>query len=409
MPPPSLESVDPRALGRRLQEARKSRGLTQQDAADALSVARTTITALEKGDRRARAEELVRLAGIYGRKVNDLVGPREPVPDFAVQFRAAAARSGQASVQEDVNQAVNDFQRLCEDYNQLERLNGVSLEHAYPVQYRAKGISAELAAQDVASAERNRLGLGDGPLLRLRELLEEDAGLRVFAIELPSRIAGLFAYTDELGGCIAVNARHPRERRRWTLAHEYGHFLTTRYQSEIAILGAYERKPASERLADAFAGCFLMPESGLRRRFNELSRSGGGSLTAADVCRMAHHYFVSVEAMMRRLEQMGVLPRGTWDRLRDRGFKVREAQQQLGLTPQASSARSLPARYEFLAVCAYEADELSEGELARYLRTDRVSARRIVQRMTNELYLLDEGELASLPIDMSFDILSREA
>ena len=54
------------------------------------------------------------------------------------------------------------------------------------------------------------------------------------AMELPSRIAGLFAYTDELGGCVAVNARHPRERRRWTLAHEYGHFLTTRYQSEIS-------------------------------------------------------------------------------------------------------------------------------------------------------------------------------
>ena len=409
MPPRSLESEDPRAIGRRLQEARKSRGLTQQDAADALSIARTTITALEKGDRRPRAEELVRLAGMYGRKVNDLVGPREPVPDFAVQFRAAAARSGQASVQEEVNQVVNDFQRLCEDYSQLERLNGVSLEHAYPAQYRAEGISSELAAQDIASAERNRLGLGDGPLLRLRGLLEEDVGLRVFSIKLPSHIAGLFAYTDELGGCIAVNARHPRERRRWTLAHEFGHFLTTRYQSEIAILGAYERRPATERLADAFAGCFLMPESGLRRRFNELSRSGGGSLTAADVCRMAHHYFVSVEAMMRRLEQIGVLPRGTWDRLRDRGFKVREAQQQLGLTPQASSARSLPARYEFLAVRAYEADELSEGELARYLRTDRVSARRLVQRMTNELYLLDEGQLASLPIDMSFDILSREA
>ena len=124
---------------------------------------------------------------------------------------------------------------------------------------------------------------------------------------------------------------------------------------------------------------------------------------------MAHHYFVSVAAMMLRLEQIGVLPRGTWDRLRDRGFKVREAQQQLGLTPQASSDGSLPARYEFLAVRAYESSELSEGELARYLRTDRVSARRIVQRLTNELYLLDEGELASLPIDMSFDILSREA
>ena len=407
MPPRSLESTDPRVIGRRLQEARKSRGLTQQEAAEALSVARTTITALEKGDRRARAEELVRLASIYGRKVNDLVGRRESNPDFAVQFRAATARAGSADAQEEVNGVVNDFQRLCEDYRQLERLNGISFDRAYPIEYPATGISSELAAQDIAAAERNRLALGDGPLPRLRELLEEDVGLRVFSIGLPSHIAGLFAYTDELGGCIAINARHPWERRQWTLAHEYGHFLTTRYQSEIAVLGAYERRPASEQLADAFAGCFLMPEFGLRRRFNELSRSGSGSLTAADVCRMAHHYSVSVEAMMRRLEQLGVLPRGTWDRLRDRGFKVREAQEQLGLLPHDGGDRKLPARYEFLAVRAFESGELSEGELASYLRTDRVSARRTVQRLTNEYYLLDEGELASLPIDMSRDILSN--
>ncbi len=405
MSPLSLESMDPRALGRRLQDARKARGLTQQDAAEALSIARTTVTAIEKGDRRARAEELVRLAEIYGQRVNELVGPRQPLPDFAVQFRAATARTGSAELQEDVSVAIRDFQRLCEDYRELERLIGMVTDRTYPNQYPVPGVSPDLAAQDIATAERNRLALGDGPLLRLRELLEEDVGLRIFSIGLPSRVAGGFAYTDELGGCIAINAKHPLERRRWTLAHEYGHFLTARYQSEVAILGAYDRQPAAERLADAFAGCFLMPETGLRRRFNELARTGEGRLTAADVCRQAHHYMVSVEAMMLRLEQLGVLPRGTWDRLRSQGFKVREAQQQLGLAPQGVVERALPARYEFLAVRAFESGDLSEGELARYLRTDRVSTRRAVQRLTNEFYLLEQGELASLPIDMSYDLL----
>lgn len=409
MPTRNLDSIDPRALGRRLQEARKSRGMTQQQAADALSLARTTITAVEKGERRTRAEEIAQLANLYGRKVHDLVAPREPLPDFGVQFRTATVRAESSRIQEQVDQAVSDFQHLCEDYRHLERLNVVVSDPSYPSQYPTKGISVEYAAQDIASSERNRLGLGDGPLLRMRELLEEDVGIRVFSIDLPSQIAGLFAYTDEFGGCIAINARHPGERRRWTLAHEYGHFLTARYQSEISVLGAYERLPASERLADAFAGCFLMPESGLRRRFSEHSRSTGGTFTAAEVCRMAHYYAVSVEAMMRRLEQIGALPRGTWERLRDRGFKVREAQRQLGLVPQETHERSMPARYEFLAVRAFDAGELSEGELARLLRTDRVSARQTVQRLTNAVFLLDEGEIASLPIDMSSDILRREA
>ena len=97
------------------------------------------------------------------------------------------------------------------------------------------------------------MGLGDGPVLRLRETLESDVGIRIFAIEMPSRVAGIFSYTEELGGCIALNARHPEERRRWSMAHEYGHFLTTRFQSEVTVLGAYTRVPAIERFADAFA------------------------------------------------------------------------------------------------------------------------------------------------------------
>ena len=102
------------------------------------------------------------------------------------------------------------------------------------------------------------------------------------------------------------------------MAHEYGHFLTSRYSSEISILGRRGRIPAEERFADAFARCFLMPATGLRRRFNQI-RSAEARVTAADICRMAYYYFVSVEAMTLRLEELRLLPSGTWDRLKDRG------------------------------------------------------------------------------------------
>ena len=47
-----LLSVDPAVIGERLAVARRARGLTQQQAAEALGVGRTTITAMEKGERR---------------------------------------------------------------------------------------------------------------------------------------------------------------------------------------------------------------------------------------------------------------------------------------------------------------------------------------------------------------------
>ena len=396
-----LETIDPKTLGRRLQDARNARALTQQQVADALSVARTTVTALEKGDRITRPDELIEMARLYGRSINELVGRREPMADFAVQFRTAISSSNQTRDRGELGRVTQDFERLCQDYLHLEQLNGIVVGRHYPPQYHINGIAPEAVAEDVATAERNRLGLGDGPILNLRETLENDAGLRVFYMLSPSRVAGMFVYTEELGGCMAINSRHPEERRRWSMAHEYGHFLTSRFRSEITRLGGYERVPPAERLADAFARNFLMPAPGLRRRFNEVKRTSGGGVTTADVCRLANFYFVSMEAMMLSLEELRLLPSGTWDRLRDRGFKVREAQENLGLGSPPHDDRQLPIRYQLLAVQAYEEEKLTEGELARFLRADRVTARRTVFELTQSSILLDEGDLASLPFELA--------
>lgn len=399
--------IDPRLLGRRIQGARKARGLTQQEVADALSVARTTVTALEKGERRVRPDEIISMAGLFGRTVSDLVASREPISDFAVQFRTAIGAVGSREAQEDMAQAVQEFQRLCEDYLYLENTNGTPLRQSYMPEYPVNAASPEDAAEDVASAERNRLGIGDGPILNLREVLENDVAMRVFSMKLPSRVAGIFSYTQEVGGCIAVNAQHPEERRRWSMAHEYGHFLTSRFHSEISMLGGYRRVPAHERFADAFAGCFLMPAAGLKRRFNEISRAAAGEVTVADVCRIAHYYYVSIEAVTLRLEELRLLPGGTWDRLRDRGFRVREAQEQLGLSRRPDGDHLLPLRYQLLAIRSYEEGQLTEGELARLLRVDRVSARRTVQSLTHTTHLRDEGDVESLSIDLAGSLLGQ--
>lgn len=395
----ALDTINPKSLGQRLQESRKARGLTQQDVANELGMARTTVTALEKGERRIQSKEIIELARLYGREVSELVSGRKILGDFAVQFRASVIKTGH--YQAELEQAIRQFQKLCEDYMYLEKMSETPLSYAYPPEYSLDGLPPEEAAEDFASAERNRLGLGDAPLIHLRELLENDVGLRVFYLRLPSRIAGMFTYSDELGGCIAINSAHPEERRRWSLAHEYGHFLTNRFRPEISIMFAYERTPASERLGDGFASAFLIPASGLRRKFNDIARLRKGKITAADLCRIAHYYFVSVEALTRRLEALRLIPSGTWDRLQDRGFKVREAQDVLKLQPHLYPEQPLPMRYQFLAAETYLRGQLTEGQLSQLLRVDRVESRKIVQKLTHQLYVSEEGKVTSLSVDFT--------
>ena len=175
------------------------------------------------------------------------------------------------------------------------------------------------------------------------------------------------------------------------MAHEYGHFLTNRFRPEVSMLSTHKRVPAGDRFADSFAGCLLMPPAGLRRRFNDIVRASDGRAAASDVHRLANYYFVSVQAMMRRMQELRLLPSGAWDRLSARGLRVRETSEPLGLFPQSHDDRRLPIRYRLLAVRAYEEGKLTEGEFARILRVDRVSARRIAMSLTHSLELADQG------------------
>ncbi len=402
-----LRSLDPRELGRRLQEARKARGKTQQEAADLLGVARTTMTAIEKGERRLQPSELVHLAAYYGRGIGELLRQRGPIEPFAVQLRATLAP--EISMEAEIEPSVFEFQRLCEDYLELERICDAPLARAYPPPYSIEGTAPEAAADDVATAERNRLGLGDGPLPNLRQVLDQDVGLRIFYMDLPSRVGAMFAYTDELGGCIAVNRKHPEERRRNSMGHDYGHFLTSRYQPEVRILKRYQRLPSQERFADTFARSFLMPATGLKRRFHQLRRSREGGLKLADLCTLAHFYFVSVQALILRLEEVRLIPTGTWERIEAQGFRVHEAQRILELPEHPADEKLLPSRYRYLAVMAYLRGDLSEGQLARYLRTDRLDARRIVDELAQFVHVSDDGQLDTVSLDLGESLSAHGA
>jgi Zn-dependent peptidase ImmA (M78 family)/transcriptional regulator with XRE-family HTH domain len=367
-------------LGARLFDARKRAGLTQADAATILDVARTTITAIESGERRVRPFELVKLSSAYGRPFSSFVHTRPTVQTVAPQFRASF--KNRPDWEDDLAPVFNDLEEMLNDYMQLYHYLGVQPSHRYTPEYVVAGLSISEAAETIAVSERNRLGLGDGPVTNLRDVLEHEVGISVFNLALPGWCSGIYLYSPELGAIIVINSVHPAERQRLTLAHEFLHFLASRNVAEVSG-GSVSRMSFEERVAGEFPNHFLMPTAGLRRRIAQLKQETGG-LSTRSLLDVAAYYGVSVEALLKWLEELRLLPTGTFEKAKQLGFPIRQIQSETGIVLPKERTDMLPLAFQRLAFKCMQDERFTEGRFAELLRMDRVEARRLAHILRDE-------------------------
>jgi Zn-dependent peptidase ImmA (M78 family)/DNA-binding XRE family transcriptional regulator len=372
-----LEQIPPAEAGERLRLAREGANVTQAAAAHAIGVARTTVVAIEQGERRVRMNELQKLAKLYGTSVNALLGQEAVHVDLAPRFRKLNGNHDGAA-----DAAAELLAGLAKAEVELENLMGIQRVRSYPPERRIlKGDVRAQAEQDAAEL-RQRLGLGNAPITDIVTLLEMEMGVRVYVRRFDGRISGLFAYDDALGACMLLNANHPRDRRAQTAGHETGHFMSARDQPEI--LHQHEAENSrEERYANAFARAFLTPARAVMQKFQELTE-GSDRLTRRHVIVLAHFFGVSREALVRRLEELGSVKPETWDWFQSNGgITDDQARQILGdlSVPdihKAEADRPTTLRLNLLAAEAERQGLLSEGQLARLLRLDRVELREIL-------------------------------
>lgn len=375
----NYENTDLSDLAERLVAARKSAGVTQDTAAAHLNMSRPTFIAIEKAARRPRPEELVKLATLYKSSVNSLLRQETQPPKLQPHLRSIF--NSNPDDQGELEMAIAKLTGYVDDYLFLEKKLDAQPVTNFPPRIRAPVGPVERFAEHCAQEERARLNLGaHSAVYTLRKVLE-DIGVHVFLDALPSKLAGLYVFVPDFGYCILVNKLHPRERRRWTTAHEYGHFLLDRDKPGVDYLRPVQRKPENERFADAFAAAFLMPEAGVQRRFYEEVESKS-DFNVGDLCRMAEYFAVSLMAMTSRLESLSLIGRGSWDSIKESGVAIKALRRQSGVQdqPDLDSAETFPDRYKLLAIQAWASEKISIGTLAKLLRSSLVEAREIAYR-----------------------------
>ena len=377
-----LDSFPPEDLGERLRLAREDRKMTQAVAASEAGMARTTLVAIEKGQRRVRLDELQNLTGIYRTTINELLR-QEPIQiNLLPQFRKVS-ESEDATVEHAVA-LLNDLVRAEVE---LEQLLGISRSAVYPPETPILPGNVKLQAEQDALDLRQWLGLGLNPINDIVSLLELQLCARVYVRRLPTNISGLFAFDDAVGPCILLNANHPRDRRANTAGHETGHFMSTRKSADV-LDDATSETAREERYANAFGRAFLMPARAVKQKFQDVT-AGASSLSRRHIIVLASYFGVSREALVRRLEELGLIKRDSWDWFVENGGITNEQViQVLGELPKDDhkddADRPISLRMSMMADEVWRRGLLSEGQLARLLRLDRLELRAMLDGLGDE-------------------------
>ena len=381
----SEEGLNPVDVGKRLRIARETAGMTQARAAASIEVARTTLVAMEKGQRVVRTAELQPLARLYGTSVNALLRRESVYVDLVPRFRKLPECKDEAS-----DKAVRLLAELVRAEVELENMLGITRHRDYPPERPLLPGDVRAQADNDATELRQKLGLGSAPVRDLMSLLELDLGIRVYVRRLDAHVAGLFAYDEQVGACMLLNANHPRERRVQSAVHELGHFVSTRLVPDLASDRKTENS-REERYANAFGRAFLTPARTVMQRFRDVTQ-GASHLTRRHVIVLAHTFGVSREAMVKRLEELNLTKPGTWDWFEANGHITNEqARQVLGDVTGTGTdidlidaKRPTTLRLNLLAAEAWRQGLLSEGQLARLLYLDRVALREILDGVEAE-------------------------
>lgn len=379
----TYEGLGPIQIGERLRIARDVAGVTQAAAASAIGAARTTVVAIEQGQRRVKIDELQKLARLYGTSVNSLLRREAVHVDLVPRFRKAIGDGDDA-----IATATQLLADLARAEIELENLLGIERTRNYPPERPILPGDVAKQAELDAFELRQRLGLGVGPVQDIVSLLELEFGMRVYIRRFDGRISGLFVYEEPVGACILLNANHPRERRTQTAAHETGHFVATRRQPEV-LQEAQIPRSAEERYADTFGRAFLMPARGVTEKFREIT-AGASRLTRRQIIVLAHTFGTSREAAVRRLEELKLAKPGTWDWFQaNGGITDEQARQVLGdlVLPDAQKTeadRPTTLRINLLAGEVARRGLLSEGQLAQLLHLSRVEVRELFDDLDME-------------------------
>ena len=276
-------------FGERLKNARKMAGLSMEALAKKAEdlISKQAIGKYEKGKMKPSGEVLMALSRALGVK-----------PDYF--FRFPSVRLSNLEFRKKSSLRVKEQNRIkhkaldfLERYFEIEDILETRVAFKNPIPSKNRQVLNISDVENAAMTLRNKWDLGTAPVTNLMELLEHK-GVRIFEIETNDKFHGISAWADEIP-VIAVRAQDGLVRKRFTIAHEFGHILLD--------FNPDEDPKAGEKLCHEFAGAFLLPEIIIKAELGEHR----GRIALLELKKLKGIYGISIQAIMDRAERLGII------------------------------------------------------------------------------------------------------
>jgi Zn-dependent peptidase ImmA (M78 family)/DNA-binding XRE family transcriptional regulator len=246
-------------IGARIKALREERKLSQDDLARLFGFKdRQTISAIETGERKVSAEELILAVEKLGAPLDYFTNPFVLVGEGKFNWR-------QMNVS-DVR--ISAYERSAGRWIAAFRTIAPQVGRAAPLLRRALGLTKRSTYEDaMAAGERfaAEFALGDVPATRLAEAMERELGVLVLMVEATDGVSGAACRLPELD-VILINRHEVAGRRHFDLAHELFHILTwDAMPPEYSETASEVSSNRVEQLANNFASALLMPAATLDR------------------------------------------------------------------------------------------------------------------------------------------------
>jgi Zn-dependent peptidase ImmA (M78 family)/transcriptional regulator with XRE-family HTH domain len=272
-------------VGRRIRLRREELGLSQGALARRLGKTQTAVSYWEAGKRTPAVEDLLELADTLSTTVAALVPQNPSRKNVGAVLRALADQIDR----EDLGNALEDFAKAAE---------------SSPTLTPSLRVPNAAGPREMAEAIHALLGIRQPPVEVY--MVAQALGVKVLEWNFSEAVDGLIVQLAD-GPAIGLNEDQSLVRKRFTLAHELGHYVLKHHATfhvDYADVGGTAGDSPTynwrhEREANEFAANLLMPADAVRRRYG--SRSTVASLASA--------FNVSKPAMGFRLTALGLRQR----------------------------------------------------------------------------------------------------